>query len=35
MILLQPSAEWLHDGTFAEQNTGSYFVDANGNVHPE
>jgi pimeloyl-ACP methyl ester carboxylesterase len=35
MILLRTSAEWLHDGTFAEQSTGSYFVDANGNVHPE
>jgi pimeloyl-ACP methyl ester carboxylesterase len=35
MILLRASAEWLRDGTFAEQRGGSYFVDVNGNVHPD
>ena len=35
MILLRASAEWLRDGKFAAQSTGSYFVDANRQVYPE
>lgn len=35
MILLHASEEWLREGTFAQQSTGSYFVDAKGRVHPE
>ena len=35
LILLQASAEWLRHGTFAGRATGSYFVDAGGEVHPE
>jgi pimeloyl-ACP methyl ester carboxylesterase len=35
MILLHASEEWLREGTFAEQSTGSFFVDAEGQVHQE
>ncbi len=35
MILLHASEEWLREGTFAEQSTGSFFVDTEGHVHPE
>ena len=35
MILLRASAEWLREGTFAEQTSGSFFVDTDGVVHPE
>ena len=35
MILLRASVEWLREGTFGDQSTGSYFVDAEGLVHPE
>jgi len=33
--LLRASEEWLREGTFAEQRTGSFFVDTEGHVHPE
>lgn len=35
MILLRAAAEWLRAGTFADQSSGSFFVDTNGEVHPE
>jgi hypothetical protein len=35
MILLRATAEWLRAGTFADQSSGSFFVDTNGEVHPE
>lgn len=35
MILLRASAEWFREGTFAEQSSGSFFVDAEGIIHPE
>jgi pimeloyl-ACP methyl ester carboxylesterase len=35
MILFRASEEWLRQGTFAEQSTGSFFVDPRGRVHPE
>lgn len=35
MILLRASEEWLREGTFAEQPSGSFFVDAGGGIHPE
>jgi pimeloyl-ACP methyl ester carboxylesterase len=35
MILLRASAEWLREGTFAGQRTGSFLVDTNGTVHQE
>jgi pimeloyl-ACP methyl ester carboxylesterase len=35
MILFHASEEWLREGMFAKQSTGSYFVDAEGRVHPE
>jgi hypothetical protein len=35
MILLNASAEWLRDGTFAGQPTGSFVVATDGGVHPE
>jgi hypothetical protein len=35
MILFHASEEWLREGTFAEQSTGSFVVDAQGRVHPE
>jgi pimeloyl-ACP methyl ester carboxylesterase len=35
MILLHASEEWLREGTFAEQSTGSFFVDTERHVHPE
>jgi len=34
-ILFHASEEWLREGTFAEQSTGSFVVDAQGRVHPE
>jgi pimeloyl-ACP methyl ester carboxylesterase len=35
LILLQASAEWLRHGTFDGHHRGSFFVDADGVVHPE
>jgi pimeloyl-ACP methyl ester carboxylesterase len=35
MVLLRASREWLNEGTFAEQGSGSFFVDAEGHVHNE
>jgi pimeloyl-ACP methyl ester carboxylesterase len=35
MILLHASEEWLREGTFGEQSTGSFFVDTEGHVYPE
>jgi pimeloyl-ACP methyl ester carboxylesterase len=35
VVLLRASEEWLRDGTFAEQRTGSFFVDTEGQVHEE
>jgi pimeloyl-ACP methyl ester carboxylesterase len=35
MILLRASAEWLREGTFADQSTGAFVVDTEGHVHPE
>ena len=35
MILLRASAEWIGKGTFAEQRSGSFFVDAEGRVNRE
>lgn len=34
-IMLRASLEWLSQGTFAGQQTGSFFVDTDGEVHPE
>jgi pimeloyl-ACP methyl ester carboxylesterase len=34
-VLLRASREWLNEGTFAEQSSGSFFVDAEGHVHNE
>jgi pimeloyl-ACP methyl ester carboxylesterase len=33
MILLDASRQWLHNGTFDDQTTGSFFVDTEGVVH--
>jgi len=35
MILLRAAAEWLRAGTFGDQVAGSFFVDTDGEVHPE
>ena len=35
MILLRASREWLREGTFQGQGTGSFFVDAAGHVEEE
>ncbi len=35
MILLRASAEWLGDGTFAGHQSGSFFVNTDGEVHAE
>ena len=35
MILLRASEEWLREGTFTGQATGSFFVDVDGNVRQE
>jgi pimeloyl-ACP methyl ester carboxylesterase len=35
MILLRASAEWLRHGTFAGQQTGSFSVNSDGEVHRE
>jgi pimeloyl-ACP methyl ester carboxylesterase len=35
MVMLRASAEWLRHGTFADQSTGSFFVDIEGRVHPQ
>jgi pimeloyl-ACP methyl ester carboxylesterase len=35
MILLAASVEWLQNGTFAGQFTGSFAVDAAGQVHQD
>jgi pimeloyl-ACP methyl ester carboxylesterase len=35
MVLLNASAEWLREGTFAEQRSGSFMVGTDGRVRDE